>query len=241
MLEITAEALNNILLKRENDSHKHQYGHLLIVAGSKNMPGAALLATGAALKSGCGLVTLHSCEKATSAAAVRYPSAMLSTDPEGCFSTVPDNLEKYSAIAVGPGLGMDPKTVKALDELMEKAQNAKIPMVIDADALNIMAEYRTHLIHIPEYSVLTPHKKELERLITYLPDENIQHFCNAFKVCLIYKGYHTRIFDPNYNILENTTGNPGMAKGGSGDVLTGLVGGLIARGYKCLDAAGLGA
>ncbi|MBQ2104901.1 MAG: NAD(P)H-hydrate dehydratase, partial [Bacteroidales bacterium] len=127
------------MLPRPNDSHKGNYGHLLLVCGSNAYSGAAVLATGAALKSGCGLVTLHSCARALQATVNKYPSAMLSEDPAGHFSVVPERLERFSAIAVGPGLGQDPETLAALEELMGAAKSAGIPMVLDADALNLIA------------------------------------------------------------------------------------------------------
>ena len=244
MIDITPSYLRPRLLKRENDSHKHDYGRLLIVAGCETMPGAALLSTGAALRSGCGLVMLHSTPRTLFAAAANYPSAMLSEDPGPHFSVVPEKLERYSAIAVGPGLGWSPGTMNALMDLLSEAFGMKIPAVLDADALNILSVIPDWHEIIPPGSVLTPHKGELKRLLPAKSDAEREAL--AWELCaetgchIVMKGYHSRIFTPGGECLQNTTGNPGMAKGGSGDVLTGLIGGLLARGYKAEDAAALG-
>lgn len=243
-IELNPECLRPWLLHRRDDSHKGDYGHLLIVAGCQTMPGAAVLATGAALKSGCGLVTLHSSGRALQAAANQFPSAMLSEDPGSCFSAIPLPVSAYSAIAVGPGLGQAPVTVAALSDLMENAGQAGIPMVLDADALNIIAATPELFPLIPSGSILTPHPGELRRLIPDVTPDNESTLVSALSArtgsVVIVKGYRSRIYTPDGNIFINTTGNPGMAKGGSGDVLTGLVGGLLARGYSAVDAACLG-
>lgn len=244
MTDITPEYLRRKLLGRENDSHKHDYGRLLVVAGCETMPGAALLATGAALRSGCGLVTLHSTTRTLLAAAVKYPSAILSEDPGSHFSTLPEKLERYSAIAVGPGLGVSPGIINALMDLLGEACDLRIPAVLDADALNMLAILADWHELIPPGSILTPHKGELKRLLPCRNDAERESL--AWELCaetgchIVMKGYRSRIFSPGGECLVNTTGNPGMAKGGSGDVLTGLIGGLLARGYSACDAASLG-
>ena len=216
---VTPEYLRPRLLHRENESHKGDYGHLLIVAGCETMPGAAVLATGAALKSGCGLVTVHSTKRALQAVVNNFPSAMLSEDPRPQFSRFPAALERYSAIAVGP------------------------PMVLDADALNLISENPKMMDRIPSGSIMTPHIGELRRLIPFekgQEEEAARELALKSGCVVVLKGFHTRIISPDSVCLVNTTGNPGMAKGGSGDVLTGLAGGLMARGYAAIDAAALG-
>ena len=244
MTNLNPDYLKDILLLRKNDSHKGDYGHLLLVCGSNAYSGAAVLSTGAALKSGCGLVTLHSCSRALQATVSRYPSAMLSEDPAGHFSTLPSRLEKYSAIAVGPGLGQAPDTLNALQELMREAKSAGIPMVLDADALNLIAANPGLISLIPEGSVMTPHDGELRRLVSWNDDSQkataAAALCRRSGCVMVLKGWHSKVIAPSGEGFENTTGNAGMAKGGSGDVLTGLVGGLLARGYKALEAACLG-
>ena len=235
---IDKELLRPLLLGRGNNTHKRDYGHALLVCGCSTMPGAAVLATGGALKSGCGLVTLHSTAAAAGAAVSLFPSAMLSVDPGDCFSLPPADLTRFSCIGVGPGLGKDPSTSEALARLLG---SVCIPCVLDADAINILASSPEMLRLVPAGSVLTPHLGELSRLLPDWSEEGvISEFCRETGCVLVKKGYHTQVFSPSGEVFENTTGNPGMAKGGSGDVLTGLVTGLMARGYDSLTAALLG-
>lgn len=244
MIPINPEYLIPRLLGRENDTHKRHYGHLLVVAGCDRMPGAAVLATGAALQSGCGLVTLHSTERALQAAVNSYPSAMLSEELEDHFCNVPENLRKYAVIAVGPGLGRAAGTMNALLDLLVMASSEKIPMVLDADALTTLSAIPDWQDLVPEGSILTPHMGELKRLLPNISEQNrvslARELCAYAGCILVMKGYHTRVFTPDGRCLENQTGGPSLAKGGSGDVLTGLIGGLLARGYSPEDAAALG-
>jgi len=244
MQQIDPGFLRPLLKPRSEESHKGDYGHLLVVAGCEAMPGAAVLATGAALKSGCGLVTLHSTPRALQSVAVNFPSAMLSEDPGTCFSLVPERLDRFDAIAVGPGLGRQPQTVGALGRLLREASTLGIPMVLDADALNILSANPKLLDAIPAGSVLTPHDGELRRLVgSFTPEEKesgIRELCRRTGCVVVSKGFHTGVYTPEGETLLNTTGGPGLAKGGSGDVLTGLTGGLLARGYSARDAAALG-
>ena len=244
MVYLTPEYLRPILLHRDLNSHKHDYGRLLIVAGCETMPGAAVLATGGALQSGCGLVRLHSTSRALQAVVNCYPSAMLSEEYDDFFHTLPEKLERYDTIAVGPGLGWSPGTLNALMDLLSEASRLRTPTVLDADALNILSVLPDWAELIPRGSVLTPHKGELRRLLPCQSDEEREvltwELCAESGCCVVMKGYHSRIFTPDGTCLTNTTGGPGMAKGGSGDVLTGLIGGLMARGYSACDAAALG-
>ena len=244
MITVTPEYLKTLLLPRENGSNKHDYGRLLVVAGCETMPGAAVLATGAALQSGCGLVRLHSTARALQAVVNCYPSAMLSEEYEDFFQTVPEKLERYSAIAIGPGLGWSPGTLNSFMDLLVEAGSKRIPMVLDADALNILSVLPDWAELIPPGSVLTPHKGELRRLLPCESEEEREvltwELCAEARCCVVMKGYQSRVFTPDGTCFVNTTGGPGMAKGGSGDVLTGLIGGLMARGYTARDASVLG-
>jgi len=244
MISLTPEYLRPKLLHRERNSHKHDYGRLLIIAGCETMPGAAVLATGGALQSGCGLVRLHSTARALQAVVNCYPSAMLSEEYDDFFHTVPEKLERYNTIAIGPGLGWSPGTLNSFMDLLAEARSKHIPMVLDADALNILSVLSDWTELIPQGSVLTPHKGELKRLLPSKSDEEREtlawELCAETGCCVVMKGYHSRVFTPNGTCYVNTTGGPGMAKGGSGDVLTGLIGGLMARGYSAEDAATLG-
>ena len=243
-ITINPEYLRPRLLHRENNSHKHDYGRLLVIAGCDTMPGAAVLATGAALQSGCGVVRLHSTARALQAVVNNYPSAMLSEEFDDFFHTVPAQLDRYDTIAIGPGLGWSPGTLNSFMDLLGEACDRRIPMVLDADALNILSVLSDWTELIPPGSVLTPHKGELRRLLpakTNVERETLTwELCAETGCCVVMKGYHSRVFTPDGTCFINTTGGPGMAKGGSGDVLTGLIGGLMARGYSAQDAAVLG-
>jgi NAD(P)H-hydrate epimerase len=304
---ITKECVDKMRLPRTKFSHKGDYGHALLVAGSTTMPGAAILATGGALRSGCGLVTVHIPEKERFALTSNHPSAMLSLDPGDCFTTLPattghitppetpetpETLERFSAIGVGPGLGNDPKTKIALKNLMIRVMEArkatgkikskepgeseylkepdrptseypkedpkksngpeessrptpKITMVLDADALNIIAETPELKNLIPPCSILTPHPGELRRLTgDWRTDreklDNVRELARETQSVVIVKGAHSVICTPDGRFLFNSTGTPGMAKAGSGDVLTGLITGLAARGYDAETASIMG-
>jgi NAD(P)H-hydrate epimerase len=150
--------------------------------------------------------------------------------------------EKYTAIGIGPGIGKDKQTQKFLKRLID---NAHVPIIFDADALNILAENKNWLSKLPANSILTPHPKEFERLSKKAVDDTerleLQRaFAIQYKIYLILKGAHTSIACPNGDIFFNSTGNPGMATGGSGDVLTGIITGLLAQGYSPLDSCLLG-
>lgn len=243
MTPIDPAYLRPRLLQRADESHKGDFGHLLIVAGCQTMPGAAVLATGAAVRSGCGLVTLHSTARALGAVVSRFPSAMLSEEAGEAFSRVPVPMDRYTAIAVGPGLGRRPETAEALLLLLEAARRRRVPAVLDADALNLLSDVPEWPECLPPGAVLTPHLGELRRLLSWDSDaerdRRVRALCAATGCTLVMKGFHTKIFTPDGDCLVNTTGNPGMAKGGSGDVQTGLLGGLLARGYAAPDAAAL--
>ena len=239
--------------KRERNAHKGDFGHVLIVAGKQGMTGAALLCTGAALRSGCGLVTVHLPASERLAVHIAHPSAIVSPDCGTCFSCLPENMDRYSAVGAGPGLGQAPETVSALRGLLETG----LPAVLDADALNIIAGNPALFSLIPKGSVLTPHIGELKRLLKsaseasaadvrcdgtgsedgLATESNIRALAVATGAVIVVKGWHTAVFSPSGSIWYNTTGNPGMASGGSGDVLTGLVAGLLARGFSPEDAA----
>lgn len=243
--KIDKSLLTGRLLFRENFSHKGDYGHLCLVCGCDSMPGAAVLATAAALKSGCGLVTLHTSAFAARISAAANPSAILSIDSGHSFSDMDKDWSRYTTVAAGPGLGTHPQTAAALARLMLAMREAGRPMVLDADALNIIAANPQMSGYIPAGSVLTPHDGELARLISWDgaedKEEKTHKLADELGCHIVSKGYHSRIYIAGQaGCYENTTGNPGMAKGGSGDVLTGLIGGLIARGYDSATAAMLG-
>jgi NAD(P)H-hydrate epimerase len=230
--------IDRLALRRAKFGYKNLYGHAMLICGSKNMTGAAILATGGALRSGCGLVSAHIPYEERVAMQTALPPAILSYDSDGYFSRLPDDINKYNAIGTGCGLGTRPATMKVFETLLK---SVKIPLVIDADALNLLAMNRELLKHIPENSVLTPHQGELKRLTGKWDCEEdrrrkIMQLSSETKSVVAVKGAHTAIYLPDGNVYFNSTGNPGMAKGGSGDVLTGLITGLMARGYGSFEA-----
>lgn len=246
--------VRKIMPERNAFAHKGNFGHALIVAGRQGMMGAAMLATGAALRSGCGLVTAHVPFSERLAVHLAHPSAIVSTDSGTCFSCLPRDMSAYSAVCAGPGLGQSPETASALRGLLESG----IPAVMDADALNVMSANPDMLRKLPHGCVLTPHVGELRRLLkaasgislvrgaesgekVWRNEEDklrmVGELACATGAVVVVKGAHTMVCPPDGALKFNSTGNPGMAKGGSGDVLAGLVAGLLARGLSAEDAA----
>ncbi len=234
--------LRQIIKHRTKFSHKGTFGHGLLIAGSYGKMGAAVLAASAGLKAGAGLITAHIPKKGYTIIQTAVPAAMVSIDTsKKVFSDLP-YLANYNAIAVGPGIGLHEKTQSALKLLI---QDAGMPLIIDADAINILAENKTWISFIPKNSIFTPHPKEFERLIGKTADdfernEKQREFSVKFQSYVILKGAHTAITCPDGTCYFNSTGNPGMATGGSGDVLTGILLGLKAQGYTSLETCLLG-
>lgn len=238
---VDEELVGPFCKSRPKFAHKGDYGHALLICGSESMAGAAILSAGAALRSGCGLVSVHMPERQSQALYANCPSAMLSGDPEPYFSCLPADPGRFTSIGVGCGLGQHPQSAKALEQLLRLSK----PMVIDADALNMLSAREDLQALIPPMSVLTPHPGELRRWVgEWTDDRQRNELASALakRLCcyVALKGAHTMLCTPEGKFYFNSTGNPGMAKGGSGDVLTGLITGLIARGYRPGVAALLG-
>lgn len=231
-----------LLKKRPKFAHKGTFGHALLIAGSQGKAGAAILAAKACHRAGAGLVTLHTpknCELALHAAS---PETMLSNPTASDYINSLPNNTLYQAIGMGPGIGMHPETTTVLKSLI---QFSSIPLVLDADALNILSENKTWLAFLPKGSILTPHPKEFERLAGKWDNhferlEMQRSFSVKYQVYIVLKGANTSITTPSGLCYFNSTGNPGMATAGSGDVLTGILTGLMAQGYPPLEAAILG-
>jgi ADP-dependent NAD(P)H-hydrate dehydratase / NAD(P)H-hydrate epimerase len=239
---VTKEIVSALLKPRTKFAHKGQFGHALLIAGGYGRMGAAVLASEACLRSGVGLLHAHTPARGVPVIQATVPEAMVTLDPdEECFSTLPD-LSPFTAIGIGPGIGFDEKTKRGLKLLI---QNTSVPLVLDADALTILGENKTWISFVPKNSVFTPHPKEFERLVGKASDDfhrnRLQReFCVKYGVYLVLKGANTCICGPDGVCYFNTTGNPGMATGGSGDVLTGLILGLLAQHYNPLHACLLG-
>lgn len=223
-------------------SHKGTYGHALLIAGSYGKMGAAVLAGRAALRAGVGLLSLHIPKAGYDIVQLALPEAMASVDEgEREISGLPD-LTPYRAIGIGCGLGQREGAAKALQQLLREA---KLPLVIDADALNLLGQHPSWLLELPPNSLLTPHPKEFERLFGPTEDafERLalqRQKAQELGIIIVLKGAHTCTALPDGRCFFNSTGNPGMATGGTGDVLTGVLTGLLAQGYPPADAALLG-
>lgn len=223
---------------REKFSHKGTYGHVLIVGGSHGKIGAVILASKGSLYAGCGLVTAYVPKCGYVPLQASFPEAMVITGKEETKIGEIDYSITPNVIGIGVGMGTDPATVTAFKEFLRRN---KSPLVIDADGLNILSQYPDLLFGMPPQTVLTPHPKELERLIGEWKDDfdklkRVREFSKKYDCILVIKGAHTFTVYREMGYI-NTTGNPGMATGGSGDVLTGIICGLIAQGYSPLDAA----
>ena len=234
--------IQNILKSRAKYAHKGTFGHALLIAGSLGKVGAAILAGRAALRSGCGLVTIHSPKCAYDILQSTIPEAMADIDEHEFYFSKVENLEKYSTIGIGCGLDTKACTVEGLEMLLKQFNR---PIVLDADALNIISQH-PHLFElIPPKSILTPHPKEFQRLFgiaknDFERNELQRHFSKKYDIYITLKGAHTCISTPEGDCFFNSTGNPGMATGGSGDVLTGILTSLLAQGYNPLNASILG-
>jgi len=236
---IDIELAGQIRIPRKKYSHKGIYGHALIIAGKYGMMGAALLSGKACVRGGAGLTSISVPSLACDTVQIGIPEAIVQIDSaEKEFNTVPQ-LEPYNSIACGPGIGQSAQTAEALHELILKA---RVPLVLDADALNIVSEHKEWLKLMPEGSVITPHPKEFDRLAGVSNDSYSRHlkqleFARQYKLIVVLKGANTIISTPEGYSYINTTGNPGMASGGTGDVLTGLLVSLLAQGYTSINAA----
>lgn len=239
------EIIRTVYRPREPFAHKGTYGHALLIAGSYGKMGAAVLSARACLRAGVGLLTCHVPQCGTQIMQISEPAAMCITDEDPHYST---HFHKgvssagYKAIGIGPGIDKQPGTAKSMELLMDAWQR---PMVIDADALNLLSVYPYLLYKVPKGSMLTPHPKEFERLFGKTANdiarlELLSAKAVELQLYILLKGRYTAIACPDGAVYFNHTGNPGMATGGSGDVLTGILTGLLAQGYTPKAAMLLG-
>ena len=227
------EMIKQIIHHRTKFSHKGTYGHALLIAGSEGKTGAAILGAKSCLRTGVGLLSVKLPQSAWTPLQAALPEAMIHTQ---------DQLDAFNAIGIGPGLGKDDEAQRMVKRLI---QDAQVPLVMDADALNILAENKTWLSFLPANTILTPHPKEFERLfgktsnsferLELLREKAVKH-----QIIIVFKGANTATAMPNGAVFFNSTGNPGMATAGSGDVLTGMILSLLAQRYTPEEAAALG-
>lgn len=230
------------LKSRGRFDHKGTFGHALIAAGSYGKVGAAILSAKAALRTGCGLVTTHLPRCGYEIMQVAFPEAMVQVDRHRLICTQIALKGKFASIAAGPGWGTNPPTQRALLELLQKVQQ---PLILDADALNILAQNPDWHPLIPQDSILTPHPKEFERLFGATDNsfdtwERLRERAQTLKIFILLKGGNTVIGTPSGDLLFTNVGNPGMSTAGAGDVLTGILAGLLAQGYSSQDTVLLG-
>lgn len=240
---ITEEAeIKKLIKPRKRFAHKGTFGHGLLIAGSYGMAGASILSAKACLRSGIGLLTVHVPIHNHDLLQTCVPEAIVHTDIHDRYFADPVDLSRFRAIAIGPGIGTEEDTALAM---MEQIQGSPIPVILDADAINILSAHRNWLNRLPKKSILTPHLGEIERLTgkcmdTYERLTKVKELASYLQSYIVLKGAWTAIITPEGNCHFNPTGNPGMATAGSGDVLTGILLALLAQGYTQEDACKLG-
>jgi NAD(P)H-hydrate epimerase len=230
------------LKTRNKFSHKGTFGHALLIGGSYGKMGALVLSAQACMRSGVGLLTVHVPQCGYEITQISIPEAMVEVDVSEKFFYGIDDISTYSSIGIGVGLGKAKETVNAFEKLLMKLD---CPAVFDADALNILSENKDMLKHVPMGSIFTPHPKEFDRLAGNSSSgyERLQKaisFAKENKIYIVLKGAYTAVVCPNGDCYFNPTGNPGMATAGSGDVLCGIITGLLAQQYTPFEAAVIG-
>ena len=237
------EDIASVLKPRGKFAHKGSFGRALLIAGSQGMAGASVLAARACLRSGVGLLTVHIpfCNNFIVQTAV--PEAMTEIDINDVRFSCATDTDDYQAVGIGPGLGRAEDTEAAL---LEQIDSCQTPMIVDADALNLLGEHRSYIGRLPKGSILTPHPKELERLVgkcqnSYERLTKARELAKSAVVYIILIGAYSVFFAPSGKCWIIPTGSPGLATGGSGDVLTGVVLALLAQGYDAETAARMAA
>ena len=234
MKKINKSYISSILKRRKSDSHKGTYGHALIVAGSSIKMGAALIASKACLRAGVGLLTVNVPEEERQIIQIGLPEAMVAVRQNAVGS-----LDSFQSLGIGPGLGIDKKS----ERLLKSALSANIPLVLDADALNIISK-NNWINLVSKKSIITPHPKEFDRLFGEHKNKE-ERRQKAIKMAkeldniIVLKDYETIVCGGD-EVYINTTGNAGLAKGGSGDALTGIITSFLAQGYNAIEAATIG-
>lgn len=227
-----SQAFNGLLKPRSRFAHKGSVGHAVLIAGKKNMAGAAILAAKACMRSGVGKLTVHTPEYNVPILQTTVPEAVLDVDDDPCCFSQSFDASDFDAMAMGPGMGTESYTTQAF---IEQITMSKCPMVLDADALNILGSHRGWINQLPRKCILTPHKKELFGLISttrnsYEELERTRELCMRQQIYIVIKGALSAVVTPEGAVYFNPSGNPGMATAGSGDVLTGIILALLAQG-----------
>lgn len=236
------ELVKRILKPRDPFAHKGLMGHVLLVSGSYGMAGATVLAAKACLRSGVGKLTIHSPELNNDILQNSVPEAILSHDISDVMISKAISTYDYNTVAIGPGIGTNEETANAVRNFI---RNHAGELVLDADALNILGAHQEWLQELPQDAILTPHAKELENLVGHCQDSydrmiKSREMAIKLQLYIIIKGHRTMICTPTGRVIINPTGNAGMATAGSGDVLTGILAGLLAQGYTANEACQLG-
>ncbi|PKQ65500.1 bifunctional ADP-dependent (S)-NAD(P)H-hydrate dehydratase/NAD(P)H-hydrate epimerase [Labilibaculum filiforme] len=239
---LSKEFVKSLLMPRKKFDHKGTYGHGLLISGSYGKMGAAILASRASLRSGIGLLTTHIPRLGYQILQTAVPEAMVSIDRSDIIFTEYPDLSQFKAIAIGPGIDKKQNSFRAMIDLLKEV---KVPMVIDADAINIIGEHPELKKELPLGSIFTPHVKEFERLVGKSDDSYTRNcmqreFAKNNEISLVLKGAYTAICCPEGSCYFNPKGNPGMATAGSGDVLTGIILSLLSQGYPSHVAAIIG-
>lgn len=237
----TREQAKRLIKQRRKFSHKGTYGHAKLAVGSRGKMGAGILAANACLRAGAGLVTAVIPKVGHAIMQNANPEVMVEVN-KGKNKLQGSTVLTDFSFGMGSGLGTSQETAEFVKNCVEAADG---PIVIDADAINILAQNLLWMAHLPENSILTPHPKEFERLVGKWSSEEekmqkLKDFCREMKCIVVLKGAHTLVANAEGEVYFNTTGNPGMATGGSGDVLTGIITGLLAQNYYAQKAALLG-
>lgn len=236
ILAVNQDYIKSLIKVRDPKAHKGCFGHALLYAGSYGMAGAAILSSKACMRSGIGLLTVCTPPANNDILQISVPEAMVIHTDDMYASS---DLSRYTAIGAGPGLGKGESQTALLDKLLK---SAACPTVLDADALNIISQNSYLLDYVPAGSVITPHPGELTRLIGKTESwkemtEKAMELARSTGITVVIKGAPTVTVSPDGSAFINTTGNAGMATGGSGDVLTGIVLALLAQGYTAIHAA----
>lgn len=228
---------------RDDFAHKGTMGHALIIAGSYGMAGASVLATKACLRAGAGKVTVHTPKRNYNIMQISVPEAVLQMDHEETYFSESVESDEFDSLGIGPGLGHNESSAIAL---IGQIKRTSCPIVVDADALNILGNHQAWIQQLPQGIILTPHPGEFDRLAGTASNSSYERLMRARELAehlsgyILLKGHYTALCLPDGHIVFNPTGNSGMATAGSGDVLTGILTGLLARGYKQADACMLG-